>query len=116
MNVIERLFIKFYMTLKRFSRLLIQADESKTYGEIAEKAYGINLGRFNLLLYDTTTRFPRITTYPSESPQAEFSLTARKKLDAGISNYIPGVKGCVFPHVQYKRCRSIYAKVRQPFE
>lgn len=49
MNLIERLFVKYYMTPARFSRFLIAADESKAYGEVTRKAFGISLGQFNLL-------------------------------------------------------------------
>ncbi|MBN1760207.1 MAG: peptidoglycan DD-metalloendopeptidase family protein [Chitinispirillaceae bacterium] len=67
-----------------------------------------------LPLFDTT-RYRRLKTFPSESPRAEFSLTARKKLSPELSQFIPMVKDRLFPHMQYKQCRSIYEKVGQPF-
>jgi hypothetical protein len=67
-----------------------------------------------LPLFDTT-QFRRIKTYPSEKPSVEFKLTARKKIDTTVSHYIPIAKERIFPHMQYKKCRSIYEKVKQPF-
>jgi murein DD-endopeptidase MepM/ murein hydrolase activator NlpD len=67
-----------------------------------------------LPLYDTV-QFRRIKTYPSEKSYIEYSLIARKKIDTTISGYIPIAKDCTFPHMQYKKCRSIYEKVKQPF-
>ncbi len=67
-----------------------------------------------LPLYDTTG-YRRLKTFPSESPQTEFGLIARKKIDISLSHYIPLAKDCIFPHMQYKMCQSVYDKVNQPF-
>lgn len=48
MNLFHRFLITFIMTPRRFSKLLLTAEESSAYGEVAEKVYGINLGQFNL--------------------------------------------------------------------
>lgn len=88
----------------------------KTLEAAILRANGGRRAKFSYLpLLDTTT-LPKIKTYPSENTTIEYSLTARKKIDTTISHYIPIAQNRSLPHMQYKRCRSIYRKVMQPSE
>jgi SAM-dependent methyltransferase len=87
MNFIQKLLIKYYMTPKRFSNYLIKAEESKAYGEVAEKSFGINLGQFNL--------------FPKSQLDGLISMvnSSDDALDVGcgngkITNYISSKTGC----------------------
>jgi murein DD-endopeptidase MepM/ murein hydrolase activator NlpD len=64
--------------------------------------------------YDTI-RFRKLKTYPAEKTSPETYLLARKKIDTAVSRFVPAATDCIPPHQQYKQCRSIYDKVKQPF-
>lgn len=87
----------------------------KTLESAISRAKGGRRTRITYLPLFDTTGFRRIKTYPSEQSSVEYSLVARKKIDTTAAAYIPMAQDRVFPHMQYKKCRSIYDKVKQPF-
>jgi hypothetical protein len=87
----------------------------KTLEAGISRANGGRRTKFSYLPLVDTVIYRKIKTYPSDITMFEYSLIARKKIDTTISHYIPIADKVVFPHMQYKKCRSIYEKVKQPF-
>ena len=101
--------------LTRMYRQEKNAYVHKTIASSIDRAAGKRRSTISYLPLIDTTRFRRLKTYPSESLQSEFNLIARRKIDVTASHFIPMAKDCIFPHMQYKMCQSIYDKVKQPF-
>jgi hypothetical protein len=87
----------------------------KTLETAISRAKGERRTKFTYLPLFDTAIFCKVKTYPSEKNTFEYTLTARKKIDTTISRYIPVAHKINVPHMQYKKCHSIYEKVKQPF-
>lgn len=94
MNLFQKLFIKFYMTPIRFSNLLLVAEESKTYGEVAQKVYGINLAQFNLF---TKLQLDKLLSLlKSDDTVLDIGCGNGK-----ITNYISNTVGCKIKGIDF---------------
>ena len=100
--------------LKRMAKAEKNAYVRKTLEAAISRAHGVRRTRIAYLPLFDTIQYRRIKTYPSEKSYYEYSLVARKKVDTTLSRFIPMAKNRIFPHMQYKKCRSIYDKVKQP--
>ncbi len=87
----------------------------KTLETAISRANGERRTKFSYLPLIDSIVLRKIKTYPSDKTSNEYTLTARKKIDTTSSYYIPGASKIICPHMQYKKCRSIYGKVKQPF-
>jgi hypothetical protein len=101
--------------LKSMEKAEKNAFVRKTLEAAISRSNGSRRTRIAYLPLFDTIHFRRLKTYPSEQSYVEYSLIARKKIDTTISRFIPMAKDCIFPHMQYKKCHSIYEKVKQPF-
>jgi hypothetical protein len=87
----------------------------KTIAAAISRINGSRRTRIAYLPFLDTIHFRRIKMFPSENSDVEHSLFARQKIDTAIYSSIPPASDCIFPHMQYKKCHSIYDKVKRPF-
>ena len=94
MNLIDKLVIKLFMTPKTFSSYLLRADESNVFSKVANKAYGIDLGQFNMFTRDQLEALLKELNYKDNV------------LDVGcgngkISKYISNQVGCSIKGIDF---------------